>query len=63
MINKPNQIRSICGRTYDGWGNNAQPINAGRCCDECNVLVVARRFSDIRRYDELRRLDRQEDQP
>lgn len=25
-----------------GWdsGNNAQPINDGRCCDECNRNVV-----------------------
>lgn len=21
-------------------GNNAQPINDGRCCDECNRMVV-----------------------
>jgi hypothetical protein len=25
-----------------GWdnGNNAQPVNDGRCCDECNMDVV-----------------------
>lgn len=25
-----------------GWssGNNAQPVNDGRCCDECNAEVV-----------------------
>ena len=38
---------SICGVVFMSWGNNAQPINDGRCCDECNGLVVARRLSDI----------------
>lgn len=25
-----------------GWssGNNAQPVNDGRCCDDCNMNVV-----------------------
>jgi hypothetical protein len=37
---------SICGRAIVanviGWdkGNNAQPINDGRCCDDCNMSVV-----------------------
>ena len=37
---------SICGNEIEininGWyaGNNAQPINSGRCCDECDVNVV-----------------------
>lgn len=37
---------SICGKTietnYFGWayGNNAWPINNGRCCDICNDFVV-----------------------
>tara|TARA_R100001509_G_scaffold134254_1_gene87823 strand:- start:278 stop:460 length:183 start_codon:yes stop_codon:yes gene_type:complete len=47
-----NQVKcSICGgyiepmRNKDGevvWehGNNAQPINDGRCCDDCNWSVV-----------------------
>lgn len=30
----------------NGWdqGNNAQPINDGRCCDECNQFVIAVRI-------------------
>ena len=24
---------------YEG-GNNAEPVNSGRCCDECNMRVV-----------------------
>lgn len=37
---------SICGNIIppNSWGscygNNAQPINDGRCCDECNILFV-----------------------
>jgi hypothetical protein len=37
---------SICGQdikpTSFGWdqGNNAQPINDGRCCDDCDTKVV-----------------------
>jgi hypothetical protein len=31
---------SICGADYEGWGNNAHPVNAGRCCDQCNWKVV-----------------------
>jgi hypothetical protein len=37
---------SICGNaievTIGGWseGNNAQPVNDGRCCDWCNWTVV-----------------------
>ena len=37
---------SICGKTIEpngfGWrdGNNAQPVNDGRCCDLCNFIYV-----------------------
>ena len=30
---------SLCGGTYTGLGNNAQPFN-GRCCDACNQRFV-----------------------
>ncbi len=36
---------TICFRTYTGWGNNAQPINDGRCCDECDGLVSMARLN------------------
>lgn len=37
-----NEIKkcSICNRDFIGWGNNAWPINDGRCCDLCNDFVV-----------------------
>lgn len=32
---------SICHLPLDDpWGNNAWPVNDGRCCDECNASVV-----------------------
>lgn len=32
---------SICGkRIDDGFSNNAQPINNGRCCNSCNAKYV-----------------------
>ena len=37
---------SICRKPIEpneiGWdqGNNAQPVNDGRCCDPCNLKVV-----------------------
>ena len=40
QTNKKEQVCSICGKPYTGYGNNAQPINDGRCCDECNAKVV-----------------------
>jgi hypothetical protein len=29
-----------------GWtlGNNAQPLAEGRCCDDCNKLVIEERL-------------------
>ena len=33
-------ICSICGKEGSGYGNNAYPINSGRCCNECNSMYV-----------------------
>ena len=30
----------ICKEKYEGYGNNAQPIKDGQCCDECNLTKV-----------------------
>jgi hypothetical protein len=30
----------ICGKPIIGWGNNAEPVKTGRCCDLCNNNVV-----------------------
>lgn len=34
------KICSICKKEYSGWGNNAEPVNSGRCCDKCNTEKV-----------------------
>ena len=31
---------SICKNKLAGFGNNAQPVNNGRCCDDCNEAHV-----------------------
>ena len=38
-------ICCICGEEYDGFGNNAEPTAEGRCCDECNIVVLLDRVS------------------
>ena len=41
-------ICSICGKEFDGFGNNAEPVNDGLCCDKCNNdIVIPRRLADI----------------
>ena len=36
----------ICGKIFESWGNNSQPISSGLCCDECNYkyVIPVRRF-------------------
>lgn len=36
----------ICGKTFETWGNNPEPIISGLCCDDCNYKYVLpfRRF-------------------
>lgn len=34
------QVCSICHEEYVGWGNNAEPITDGLCCDKCDREVV-----------------------
>ena len=33
-------VCSICGLPFTEFGNNAQPVNTGRCCNLCNDLYV-----------------------
>ena len=31
----------ICGKEFEGWGNNPWPVkSSGECCDTCNYEVV-----------------------
>jgi len=36
----PVQVCSMCGGAIVGLGNDAQPINDGRCCDRCHAERV-----------------------
>ena len=40
----------ICGKTFVGYGNNAEPIRKGICCNICNTkYVFGSRFLNPRR--------------
>ena len=41
-------VCSICFLEVWGFGNNAEPINNGRCCNTCNDLVITARFHQLR---------------
>lgn len=42
-------ICCICGKEYEGYGNNPSPLKeSGRCCDKCNRLVVLERLKKIK---------------
>lgn len=34
----------ICGKKYQGYGHNAEPVNSGFCCDQCQYIVTAERL-------------------
>ena len=38
---------SICKKEFKEHGNNAQPINDGVCCDDCNTLVIIERIKEM----------------
>lgn len=39
-IKEKKGVCSICFKDYVGFGNNAKPVNSGRCCDSCNGMIV-----------------------
>ncbi len=43
------RVCSICFNNFSGFGNNAEPINEGVCCDSCNNLVISARINNIYR--------------
>ena len=36
----PIKLCCICGEEIKGYGNNAEPMKQGTCCDECNEKFV-----------------------
>jgi len=43
-MNSKSDICSICYEQYVGFGNNAEPVTIGRCCDKCNTNVLMARI-------------------
>ena len=40
----------LCGKVFEGFGNNPQPLADGKCCDSCNFLkVIPARLEIVRR--------------
>jgi hypothetical protein len=51
-------ICSICGNEYDDFGNNAWPVNDGRCCfDCCGMHVFPKRLRMLAEADAEREAD------
>jgi hypothetical protein len=40
-------VCAICSGPYKGHGNNAEPIESGRCCDTCNSSVIIARMMSL----------------
>jgi hypothetical protein len=39
----------ICNKKFTGYGHNPDPISTkGRCCDECNKVVILTRLKQIK---------------
>ena len=58
---KPTFACSICQKEAEGYGNNPQPVNSGKCCDDCNrSVVIPARMNQIqkRREEEIKEADR-----
>mgnify|MGYP003645807038 CR=1 FL=1 len=37
----------LCEEEFHGFGNNAQPLKDGVCCDSCNTEVIMARLKTI----------------
>lgn len=59
---KTPRICSICAKDIPakgGWldGNNAEPVNAGRCCDWCDAhIVIPARLERLKRNLPMRQI-------
>ena len=48
------KICVICHKPFEGYGNNAEPVAEGRCCDECNAkVVIPARIEEINKHKKL----------
>jgi len=38
----------ICNKEFTGFGHNPDPVKKkGRCCDDCNMIVLVARMKEI----------------
>lgn len=51
---KEAKICSICFKKYEGFGNNASPINTGTCCNSCNDLVIIARLNSRQSFKNIK---------
>ena len=42
----------LCGKKYEGYGNNAQPLKKGQCCDDCNIIARSLFLNIIKQIEE-----------
>ena len=47
----------ICGKEFDGWGNNAYPLADGICCDECNKQVIIARIKRLKELEDKKKVE------
>lgn len=46
-MTKKSNICCMCNKPYEGYGNNAEPIRSGICCDDCNEIIIMERLKDL----------------
>ena len=53
-INARKRTCCICGKNFEGWGNNPAPVkDEGVCCDDCNATrVIPARIAQLSRRNE-----------
>ena len=49
---------SICGNEIKGYSHNADPINDGRCCTECNNNIVIQKRIEMMNSTEINVLNK-----
>ena len=48
QVSKSDELLCVlCNEKIEGFGNNAQPLMDGKCCDKCNVKVIAERTKQV----------------
>lgn len=40
LVEDPQFICCFCNGKFNEYGNNAEPLRKGTCCDECNFDVI-----------------------